>query len=144
MPFHREELAKRIADRLNVLADQLKTRSRASFTDANHALEFVMARFFRALLGWNLVDLNAGQTNFPAADLGDRGRRIAMQITNEATARKIGETTDTAVEHRLGQDFDQLILFFLPSKSRECRKISRSRAAARKLRLGTWPICSSG
>lgn len=116
MPFQREAQAKKIAARLNVLASQLKTLSRASFTDANHTLEFVMARFFNALFGWKLVNLNAGQANFPAADLGDRDRRIAMQITNEDASRKIATTTATAVEHRLGGQFDRLILFFLLSK----------------------------
>ncbi len=113
MPFERETLAKNIARRLNVLADQLKTQTRASFTDSNITLEFVMARFFNALLGWNLVDLNAEQADFPAADLGDRGHRIAMLVTNEATARKIAGTKDKAFEHRLGDDFDRLIIFFL-------------------------------
>ena len=113
MPFQRQELATRIADRLNVLASQLKTRTRASLNDANHSLEFVMARFFNALLGWNLVDLNAERANFPAADLCDRARRIAMQITNEETSQKITGTADKAREHRLGVDFDRLIIFFL-------------------------------
>ena len=113
MPFKREELAKQIADRLNLLASQLKTRSRASFTDANHSLEFVMARFFNALFAWNLTDLNAVQANFPAADLGDRTRRIAMQITNEESSQKISGTATKAAEHRLGQHFDRLIIFFL-------------------------------
>jgi len=113
MPFQRQHLATRIADRLNVVASQLKTRSRASFTDSNHTLEFLMVRFFNALFGWEMVNLNAGKANFPAADLGDRGRRIAIQITSEESSSKIAKTTNTAVEHRLDKQFDQLIIFFL-------------------------------
>jgi tetratricopeptide (TPR) repeat protein len=113
MPIKRQELATSISDRLHVLAGQLKTRSRASLTDANHSLEFVMARFFNVLLGWNLADLNAEQANFPAADLGDRGRRIGMQITVEETSQKISGTAEKAVEHGLGAHFDSLIIFFL-------------------------------
>jgi tetratricopeptide (TPR) repeat protein len=113
MPFRRHELAPSIADRLNLLANQLKTRTRARLTDANHSLEFVMARFFNALFDWNLVDLNAEQADFPAADLGDRPRRIAMQITNEDSAQKISGTAEKARAHRLGETFDLLIIFFL-------------------------------
>lgn len=113
MPFRRDELAKKIADRLNVVAGQLKTRTRASFTDANHSLEFVMARFFNALFGWNFADLNAEQQNFPAADIGDRGLRIAMQVTNEYSSAKITDTREKALNHGLGKDFDRLIIFFL-------------------------------
>ena len=116
MPFQRDELAKKIADRLNVVSNQLKTRTRASFTDANHSLEFVMARFFNALFGWNLTDLNAEKQNFPAADIGDRERRVAMQITNEDSSAKIATTRDKAVDHGLGKDFGRLIIFFLLPK----------------------------
>ncbi len=116
MPFTRLALATSISDRLHLLAGQLKTRSRASLTDANHSLEHVMARFFNALLGWNLKNLNDEQANFPAADLGDRELRIAMQITNEGSADKIKRTADKAVEHGLGSSFDQLIVFFLLEK----------------------------
>jgi len=113
MPFRRDELAKKIADRLNVVASQLKTRTRASFTDANHSLEFIMARFLNALFGWNLTDLNAEQQNFPAADIGDRGLRIAIQVTNEDSSAKVTGTREKALSHGLGKDFDRLIIFFL-------------------------------
>ncbi len=116
MPFKRLTLATTISDRLHVLANQLKTRSRASFTDANHSLEFVMARFFNALFGWNLVNLNTEQANFPAADLGYRVLRIAIQVTIECSSDKIKTTAEKAVEHQLGTEFDQLIIFFLLPK----------------------------
>lgn len=67
------ETAKGIAGRLNLLADIVKTRSRANLTDANRLLETIAKRFFNALFGWNLVNLNLEQANHPAADLGDRG-----------------------------------------------------------------------
>ncbi len=138
MPFQREELAKRIADRLNVVAGQLKTRSRASFTDSNNTLEFVMARFFNALLGWNLTDLNAEQANFPAADLGDRGRRIAVQITNQETSQKICETKDAASRHGLGKEFDRLIVFFLlPKKPGMPKKFAQPKGGPK---IETWDL----
>ena len=76
-----------------------------------------MARFFNALMDWDLVNLNADQPNFPAADLGDFARRIAIQVTNQDAASKITETTRKAKEHRLGEKFDRLVIFFLlPAK----------------------------
>lgn len=113
MPFPHQHLATTISDRLNVLADQLKTRTRANLNDANHWLESVMARFFNALMGWDLVNLNAERANYPAADLGDKMRRIAIQITNQNYPGKITETANKADAHDLHQDFDQLIIFFL-------------------------------
>ncbi len=116
MPFARDDYPKQIADQLITLAGMLKTRTRARLTDANHSLETVMQRFFNALFGWNLENLNAGQGDFPAADLGDRARRIAVQITNENAGKKITKTASTARKHGLGKGFNRLIIFFLLEK----------------------------
>jgi len=83
MPFPSREYATKIGDRLNVLAAQLKTRTQASLTNANHSLESVMVHFFNALMGWDLVNLSTEHANYPAADLGDKASRIAIQITNQ-------------------------------------------------------------
>jgi hypothetical protein len=113
MSLPRLDISTRIADRLNELAAVVKTRSRAGLTDANRTLESIATRFFNGLYGWNLVNLNVLQANYPAADLGDRARRIAIQVTNEDGADKIARTAAKAVEHGLGADFDRLVVFFL-------------------------------
>lgn len=105
-----------ISDRLNLLASIVKTRSRASLTDANRILETIIARFFNALHGWNLINLNLEQANYAAVDLGDRQRRIAIQVTNEDSSDKIKRTTEKAIEHNLSADFDRVIVFFLIPK----------------------------
>lgn len=128
MPFPHQHHATQIGDRLNVLAAQLKTRTRASLTDANHWLESVMTRFFNPLMGWDLVNLNIEKPNFPAADLGDKARRIAIQITNQDDPSKITETAAKAAEHELHKDFDRLIIFFLlPEKPSTPKKFAQPR-----------------
>ena len=116
MSLPRLNHATQIADQLNELAAKVKTRSRASLTDANHILETIATRFFNALFGWDLTNLNTERANYPAADLGDRGRRIAIQVTNEDGSDKIKRTTAKAITHGLGTDFDRLIVFFLLPK----------------------------
>ena len=116
MSLPRLDHATHIADQLNTLAAVVKTRSRASLTDANRILETIAARFFNALFGWELVNLNTERANYPAVDLGERGRRIAIQVTNEDGSDKIQHTRSKAVEHRLGTEFDRLIVFFLLPK----------------------------
>ena len=75
-----------------------------------------MARFFNALMGWDLVNLNAEQANYPAADLGDKVLRTAIQITNQDDPGKITDTAEKAIKHELHKDFDRLIIFFLLPK----------------------------
>ncbi len=123
MSLPRLDNSTRIADRLNELAAIVKTRSLTSLTDANHILETITKRFFNALHGWDLVNLNVLQANYPAADLGDPGRRIAIQVTNEDGSGKITHTATKAAEHKLGDAFDQLFIFFLlPKKPRFPKK----------------------
>jgi hypothetical protein len=138
MTLPREEHVKHIGDRLNELAAVVKTRSRASLTDANHILETIAKRFFNALYGWNLANLNALQANYPAADLGDRQRRIAIQVTNADGSDKIKHTSDKAIEHDLGKDFDRLIIFFLlPEKPGFPKKFAQPPSGPK---LETWDI----
>lgn len=108
--------ATHIADRLNELAAIVKTRSRANLTDGNHILETIAARFFNALFGWDLVNLNLRQANHPVVDLGDRKRRLAVQVTNENDSGKIKDSVLNAAKHKTDADFDRLIVFFLLPK----------------------------
>ena len=116
MSIPRLTLVTDISDHLNLLAAMVKSRSRAGLTDANRILEIIAARFFNALFDWNLVNLNSTSGNHPAADLGDRQLRIAIQVTNEERSTKIKHTMCKAIEHGLGKNFDRVIIFFLLSR----------------------------
>ena len=94
MLFPCQAVAKEISQRLNLLADQIRTQTRAGYLDDNHDLEGLMARFFNALFGSDLVNLNVIHPNYPAADLGDYERRLAFQITNTSAAAKITTTAE--------------------------------------------------
>jgi hypothetical protein len=110
MSLPRLDHATHISDQLNTLAGMVKSRSRASLTDANRILETIATRFFNALFGWELVNLNTERANYPAADLGDRQRRIAIQVTNEDGSDKITHTIAKAIGHQLDKDFDRLYM----------------------------------
>jgi tetratricopeptide (TPR) repeat protein len=138
MSLPRLDHATRISDQLNELAAMVKTRSRASLTDANRVLETVATRFFNALFGWHLVNLNTKQANYPAADLGDRQRRIAIQVTNESGSDKIKHTTFKAAEYGLDKDFDRLIVFFLLPKKPGFPKNFTQPASCPKIE--TWDL----
>ncbi len=116
MLLPRHDYSVTLGDKLNLLASVIKTRSRAGLTDGNKVLEPIVRRTFNALFGWNLINLNTEQANFPVADLGDRSRRIAIQVTNEASSDKITRIAAKASEHHLEADFDKLIVFFLLSE----------------------------
>src|SRR5262249_20348720 len=95
----------------------LNNRNRLNLTDANRTLESIMLRLFNTLFGWELVDLNLEKDNFPAADLGDRKERIAIQVTTDTRRTKVKSTRYRAIKHNLVRHYDRLIIFFLASKA---------------------------
>lgn len=138
MPIERGNLATLNSDLLTVLGAMIKTRSRVGLTDANHVLEHISARFFNAIHGWDLKNLNANQLNYPAADLGDEKRRIAVQVTNQASSRKIVDTRKKAEKHKLNKYFDRLIIFFLlPQKPSTPKKFTQLKDGPK---IETWDI----
>lgn len=124
-----------MADRLNVLSAIIKTRSRADLTDANRVLETITTFFFNALFGWKLKDLNLEQRNHPAVDLGDRRRRVAIQVTNQEGAGKIRDVERMAAKYKLGRRYRRLIVFFLLPKKPAFGKPTRLRGGPK---IETW------
>lgn len=138
MSLPRLDHATHIADRLNELAAIVKTRTRANLNDDSQILETIAKRFFNTLRGWDLVNLNAKLANYPAADLGDRKRRIAIQVTNQEGSDKISHTAAKASEHNLGKDFHRLTVFFLlPKKPAFPKKFVRPPGCPE---IETWDI----
>ncbi|MEZ0256429.1 MAG: SMEK domain-containing protein, partial [Chthoniobacter sp.] len=70
----------------------LSARTRNNLADASHTLKHIVARLFNVLFGWNLKNLNTEMANYPGVDLADRERRLAVQVTNNASPRKIEDT----------------------------------------------------
>jgi hypothetical protein len=118
MSLEREQLAKTIHSMLHQLAAELKGLTRNSLTDGPKVLEVVIQRFLNALHGWELTDLNEVKKDYPAADLGDKARRIAVQVTVREDAEKIADTHAKALDpkHALAREFDTLYLLFFVSR----------------------------
>ena len=112
----RLKFATDISDLLNVLAEIVRTRSRAGLADANHILETIIERLFNELFGWNLVNLNTKQTSYPTVDLADDNQRVAIQVTSQDDPGKIKKTIVSAYKNNLAASYSRLIIFFLLPK----------------------------
>ena len=113
MTLPSEQSVKDIIHNLQRLSDLLTTYSAVGFNDPSKTLEKIAKRFFNALYGLDLVNLNSIKPNYPAADLGNTQKRIAYQITIQKKSDKITDTANKAVDHNLIQDFDEIRIFFL-------------------------------
>ena len=85
-------------------------RQKIGFYDMEKLIEVFAITLFKATHNINLEDLNFRLTNFPAIDLGDETSKTAVQVTSNATPRKINETITKFENHNLDKVYDKLII----------------------------------
>jgi hypothetical protein len=66
----------------------------AGFTDNHKALEELVREVYSEAEGLNLINTNSIQSNYPAIDLVDDANKVAIQVTNTASAAKIRQTIE--------------------------------------------------
>ena len=136
--FDRKVLLDEITFRLSVMEVCLKWHTSRGHNDNAKIAEDVVARFLAALCGWQLVNLNTIKPNYPAADLGDPGARIAVQVTVNGTTDKIHETHAGAIKHRLADDFHTLIILFLLEEAPSDPRKSKTFIRCDKPKIEKW------
>jgi len=75
-----------------LLQTYIVQRQKAGFHDMERMLEALSIHMFRALNIGELVNKNQLRVNFPAIDLADDKKKIAVQVTSNASPAKIDKT----------------------------------------------------
>lgn len=81
-----------IVDELSSVANQIAARSKLGLLDLNVFSENFFRDVFNALYNWKLENLNQSRSNEPGLDLGDKVRRVAIQVTSRSDAAKVNGT----------------------------------------------------
>lgn len=103
--------------RLSVLRYTVTAYTRRGKNDVATDAENFFAGLLNILFGWRLLNLNVVEgKNFPAIDLGDKHKRVAIQVTAESGIDKIRTTVDKFYEYELNEDYDILIILILSRK----------------------------
>lgn len=107
-----------IVETLNVLRQEIISKSAMGLTDDNKHLESFIAFICNKTYGWNLENLNEEKANFPGVDVGDRRAGLAMQITATKTSEKVNDTISKVSDDRHGvyAIYNKLKFFILSSK----------------------------
>lgn len=115
--FAAAEAFQEIIVRLSVLRYIITANTKRQKTDIATDAEDFFAGFLNRLWNSELVNLNVlEQKNHPAIDLGDRKRRLAIQVTAENTIDKIRDTVESFYENDLRKKYDELIILILSRK----------------------------
>lgn len=105
-----------IVKTLNVLRQEIISRSKVGITDNNIALENFACDLLNKLYGYNLVNLNKIKKNYPGIDLGDSTNGIGVQITRTGKSSKIKETITKVKDHKCYEEFPHLKFLILTQK----------------------------
>ncbi|MGB0087076.1 MAG: SMEK domain-containing protein [Rhodomicrobiaceae bacterium] len=99
-----------IINALTALKARVELSNSLNLTDINvHAEEFYR-EFLNLLLGYQLVNMNIVDQNFPAIDLGDEIEPIAIQVTATATLDKVRKTVRTYGDKKLNDRYGRLVI----------------------------------
>lgn len=116
MNLNRELYLKVITDALGTLSYQVDYRNTINLYDINIISEDFFKSLLNKIFGYNLVNLNIIEKNASAIDLGDRIKKIAIQVTSDNTSTKIKNTIEKFIEYKLYDYYDTLIILIITRK----------------------------
>lgn len=114
--LNRQTLINEINSKLAWIKASVELNSSLNLLDCNIHMEHFLIGLLDKVYGYNLVNLNAEESNFTSIDLGDREKRIAIQVTSDNTSTKIKETLKKFFENNYDDNFDTLIIVIVGSK----------------------------
>ena len=106
-----------ISQNLTYLVTYISTSNGAGLFDINRLSEDFFISILNTMYDLNLVNLNTEKPNYPAIDLGDRNRRVSVQVTSESNTTKLKTTLSKFRENSLIDDYDELIFLVLSNNS---------------------------
>ncbi|MEA3210768.1 MAG: hypothetical protein QOE70_3825 [Chthoniobacter sp.] len=119
--IHQERIGK-ITSLIAALRQHVKTQSDVGFNDVSASIELWVKQILAITEGLDLQNQNLVHMNFPAIDLADKKRQIAIQVTSNVTPQKWMETVRKFEAHGLDKVYTSLriIGFCSAVKPRSC------------------------
>lgn len=94
----------------------INVKSSMGLFDDNKHWENIIRKLLNDSFGYELVNLNREQYNYPGIDLGDEKNRIGIQISTTKTSAKIKNTLDMMIENKVYEKYNNLKVFILGDK----------------------------
>lgn len=105
-----------IIERIQGVLNSLKLLNGIDMYDYNRMIEDYVLGILNIVYTMDFKNLNSEKKNFPAIDLGDRKRRVGVQITTNNERDKITTTLEKFFNHELDKDFNVLWIFIFGEK----------------------------
>lgn len=121
--FKKRKYFDEFSQTINLIKFQLKSENKTGLTDNNHYLEDFMAEILNMMYDYELINLNKEKKNYPGIDLGDRARKLGIQVTTKSGIEKVKETFEKVKNNEVYKEFSHLQIFVFGDK----QKVYRSR-----------------
>ena len=102
--------------KLSVLRYMFKARSKRQLFDLNKQAEDFFKTVLNQACGYDLINVNYEKANATAIDLGDKSKRICIQVTAQDDSEKIKSTIRKFIDHKLYKDYDRLVFLMIGGK----------------------------
>jgi hypothetical protein len=117
-----QALVGNITSLIAALQNYVTAQSDAGFRDVSSPIEVWVKNILNITEGLNLENVNLIKENFPAIDLADNAKRVAIQISSNVTHKKWSETCVKFSSNKLGERYSSLrvIGFCSAVRARNC------------------------
>lgn len=85
----------------------------AGFFDINKICENFYCRLLNMIYGCEFVNTNLEHKNSTAIDLGDKNKKLCIQVTSENTPAKIRSTIEKFLKKKMYKDYNRLIFVMI-------------------------------
>lgn len=109
----RSILMRKIKDNLSFYAKAIQTNTTSGRTDILIDAEEICCNLLNMAFGYNLKLLNQVKRNYPAIDMADDERGVAVQVTSSNTRTKVENTLVNFRKHDLDTHYHTLLIFIL-------------------------------
>ena len=122
MGLKKLDLEKAILKRLALLSYEIELNNSVFYTDINKACENFYCKVLNLIYDYDLKNINIDEENATAIDLGDKNKRIAIQVTSERTLSKVRYTLKKFVTNSLDTKYDKLFILRLAGTTNHNKK----------------------
>ena len=111
-----EILRKNIAQYFAILSTYIKNLNSIHYFDINTTAEDFFKELLNKIYGYNLSNINIIEMNSCAIDLGDKSKKVAIQVTSDKSSEKIKYTLQKFIDNKLYEDYNELYILVITEK----------------------------
>lgn len=134
----RKALLNKIARIISFYAATIQSNVESGRTDILIDAEKICCSLLNITFGFELKLLNQSKRNFPAIDMADEQRRVAVQVTSSNTRAKVQNTLNSFLEHGLNDQYNTLLVFILVAAPKFRQRVDFSVPGGMELRVMTF------